>query len=73
MRGARDSRWRVLLLLSFRCGCCVAGLTARDMPKPLQPQFILDVENKELGINAGLQDRVVQVGALPCDSPASPL
>jgi glucuronokinase len=26
----------------------------------LQPQFVLDVEVHELGINAGLQDRVIQ-------------
>ena len=31
------------------------------MPKPLQPNFILDVEMSELFIQAGLQDRVIQV------------
>jgi glucuronokinase len=31
------------------------------IPKPMQPNFILSVESKELGIPAGLQDRVVQV------------
>ena len=34
--------------------------TDEDLPKALQPQFVLDVEKEELGINAGLQDRVVQ-------------
>jgi glucuronokinase len=29
--------------------------------RELQPQFILEVEVGELNINAGLQDRVVQV------------
>ena len=32
-----------------------------DLPKEVQPQFILDVEKSELHINAGLQDRVIQV------------
>ena len=36
-------------------------VTDSDMPKELRPQFILDVEVSELCINAGLQDRVVQV------------
>lgn len=31
------------------------------IPKAIQPNIILSVENKELGIPAGLQDRVVQV------------
>lgn len=37
------------------------GLTDADIPKQLQPGFVLSVETEELGINAGLQDRVVQV------------
>lgn len=38
------------------------GVTLADLgvPKPLFPQRILDVEMGELGINAGLQDRVIQ-------------
>lgn len=32
-----------------------------EIPKPILPQVILDVELKELGIGAGLQDRVIQV------------
>jgi len=31
------------------------------IPKPIQPNLILSVESTELGISAGLQDRVVQV------------
>ena len=31
------------------------------MPKQIQPKFVLDVEKSELRIQAGLQDRVVQV------------
>ncbi|MEX2015255.1 MAG: hypothetical protein WD873_01370 [Candidatus Hydrogenedentales bacterium] len=31
------------------------------IPKPEQPNLILSVENEELGISAGLQDRVIQV------------
>ena len=31
------------------------------MPKPLQPNFVLDIETSELFIQAGLQDRVIQV------------
>ncbi len=32
-----------------------------DIPKPIQPNVILRVETEELGIAAGLQDRVIQV------------
>ena len=37
------------------------GITETDIPKPIQPNLILSVETKELEINAGLQDRVIQV------------
>jgi len=37
------------------------GLTEEQFPRPLLPNFILEVETRELGIAAGLQDRVVQV------------
>ncbi|MGC9317995.1 MAG: mevalonate kinase family protein [Armatimonadota bacterium] len=36
------------------------GLTDRDIPKAEQPSLILSVETDELGIAAGLQDRVIQ-------------
>ena len=34
------------------------------MPKQIQPKFVLDVEKSELCIQAGLQDRVVQVSEI---------
>lgn len=37
------------------------GLTDQDIPKPIQPNLILEAETKELDISAGLQDRVVLV------------
>ena len=36
------------------------GLTEQHIPLPEQPNLILSVETEELGIAAGLQDRVVQ-------------
>jgi glucuronokinase len=36
------------------------GLTSMDIPLESQPSFVLSVE-EELGINAGLQDRVMQI------------
>ena len=36
-------------------------LTEADIPKPIQPNIVLSVETEELGIWAGLQDRVVEV------------
>ena len=36
------------------------GLTDEDIPKPILPNLLLSVEREELGIPAGLQDRVVQ-------------
>lgn len=38
----------------------------KDLEKPIQPRFILDVEKDELFIQAGLQDRVIQVLYLLC-------
>ena len=43
----------------FRALMTFYGLNEFDIPKFLQPSFVLSVE-EELGINAGLQDRVVQ-------------
>ena len=37
------------------------GLTEDDIAVASQPDFVLSVETEEMGINAGLQDRVVQV------------
>jgi glucuronokinase len=36
------------------------GITDHDIPRAVQPNLILSVENEELGIPAGLQDRVIQ-------------
>jgi glucuronokinase len=36
------------------------GLTDEDIPLETQPNLVLSVETEELGINAGLQDRVIQ-------------
>lgn len=36
------------------------GITRDQMPKQLQPSFVLSVEEEELDIRAGLQDRVIQ-------------
>lgn len=44
----------------FRALMSFYGLTDNDIPKPLQPAFVLSVEMEEMGIQAGLQDRVVQ-------------
>lgn len=40
---------------------CLMEFYDVDIPKPVQPNIILSVENEELGISAGLQDRVIQV------------
>lgn len=40
---------------------CLMEFYEIDIPKPLLPGLILSVETEELGIAAGLQDRVVQV------------
>ena len=40
---------------------CLVDYYKADIPKHLQPGLILSVENQELGISAGLQDRVIQV------------
>ena len=37
------------------------GLTEQDIPKPIQPNILLEAETDELGISAGPQDRVVVV------------
>ena len=40
---------------------CLLEFYEVEIPKPIQPNVILSVENQELGISAGLQDRVIQV------------
>ncbi|KAG9482398.1 hypothetical protein GDO78_011210 [Eleutherodactylus coqui] len=46
---------------TLKCLMKFYNLTDDDLPKSIQPNFILDVEKEELFITAGLQDRVVQV------------
>jgi glucuronokinase len=40
---------------------CLMEFYEIAIPLPAQPMFVLSVEKEELGINAGLQDRVIQV------------
>jgi glucuronokinase len=40
---------------------CLMEFYGVELPKEVQPSFILSVEREELGITAGLQDRVIQV------------
>jgi len=40
---------------------CLLNFYNISIPKPVQATLILSVENDELGISAGLQDRVIQV------------
>jgi len=40
---------------------CLMEFYEVDIPKPILPGLILEVETEELGIAAGLQDRVIQV------------
>lgn len=40
---------------------CLMEFYEVEIPKPVQANLILSVENDELGISAGLQDRVIQV------------
>merc|ERR1711920_758178 len=39
----------------------MGDISEEQMPMPVRPTFILSVEMEELGIQAGLQDRVIQV------------
>jgi glucuronokinase len=50
-----------IITATMKCLLKFFNLSASDMPKPLQPNFVLDVEASELFIQAGLQDRVIQV------------
>jgi glucuronokinase len=40
---------------------CLMEFYEIDIPAEVQPSFVLSVEQEELGISAGLQDRVIQV------------
>lgn len=50
-----------IVTATFKCLMQFFKLTERDIRKELQPNFVLEVEKQELGINAGLQDRVIQI------------
>ena len=50
-----------IVTATLQCLMHFFNLTLSDLPKEVQPQFILEVEKSELHINAGLQDRVIQV------------
>ena len=52
-----------LIVAAFKSLLKFYDITIKDLriPKNQLPQIILDIEKKELGINAGLQDRVIQV------------
>ena len=50
-----------IVTATLKCLMEFYNVTDEDFKKEMQPQFILDVEKDELFINAGLQDRVVQV------------
>ncbi len=50
-----------IITACFRALMQFYGVTDKEIPRQLQPSIILSVENEELGIPAGLQDRVIQV------------
>lgn len=50
-----------IVTATLQCLMAFFNLTHHDIALELQPQFILDVEMQELFIQAGLQDRVIQV------------
>lgn len=47
-----------IIVATLRCLMEFYGIT---IPEVVQPSFVLSIENEELGIAAGLQDRVIQV------------
>ena len=50
-----------IVTATLKCLMQFYNLSENDMPKPIRASFILNVETSELFINAGLQDRVIQV------------
>lgn len=50
-----------IITATFRALMEFYGVTEQQLPQPILPTLILEVETEELGIAAGLQDRVVQV------------
>ena len=50
-----------IVTATLNCLMKFFNLTESDLPKPRRASFILNVEMTELFIQAGLQDRVIQV------------
>ncbi|XP_062506583.1 uncharacterized protein LOC134183132 [Corticium candelabrum] len=50
-----------IVVATLNCLMRFFNLTGNDLPKALRPEFVLNVEREELFIQAGLQDRVIQV------------
>ncbi|MFQ6133970.1 MAG: mevalonate kinase [Armatimonadota bacterium] len=50
-----------IVTATFRALMRFYGVTDEQIPRPIQPNVVLSVETEELGLYAGLQDRVVQV------------
>ena len=50
-----------IVTAAFRALMEYYNLAESDIPAEVQPSFVLSVETLELNINAGLQDRVVQI------------
>jgi glucuronokinase len=51
-----------IIVATFRCLCAYFSVHPEQLsPWHLWPQIVLDVERLELGIAAGLQDRVIQI------------
>ncbi|MEK0450751.1 MAG: hypothetical protein RL088_3019 [Verrucomicrobiota bacterium] len=50
-----------IITACFRALMKFYQVTEKDIPREMLPTIILSVENEELGIPAGLQDRVIQV------------
>ena len=50
-----------IVTATLKCLMKFFNLSQSDLPKPKRASFILDVEIGELFIQAGLQDRVIQV------------
>lgn len=50
-----------IVVSALRCLMDFHGVTEEHIPLPLQPQLALSVEQDELEIKAGLQDRVAQI------------
>ena len=60
--------------MSFYGIAAEPALSALGLTKDLLPAFVLAIESEELGITAGLQDRVVQVSCSAlCSHPSPPL